>query len=274
MAFSSPAECFDRLATLAQSRLEAGRFTPPRYNAQPFTSNLERLSAALKADLERFLTEPAAREVESQVADCLAHSSSRGNFDSAHNADPALARLCYVLCRALKPTHVLETGVAHGITTAFLLKALEVNGTGHLWSIDLPPLASNADDSVGRAVPKELRSRWTLCRGKSRRILPALLRHLAPIDIFIHDSLHTYRNETFEFATAWPQLRNHGVLVSDDIEAHPAWVDWERKVRPLLSLVFEERPKAQESLRGMVTPKFGVMIKNSNQQHTYRQNPV
>ena len=167
-----------------------------------------------------------------EVADRVARHSDSESLDAAHNADPALARLCYALCRALKPSRVLETGVAYGITTAFLLKAMEANGAGHLWSIDLPPLAPKAGQAVGRAVPESLRARWTLLRGKSRRILADLAARLDPLDMFIHDSLHTYGNETFEFSAAWPHLRLGGLLVADDIEAHPAWSDWECKAGP------------------------------------------
>jgi hypothetical protein len=33
---------------------------------------------------------------------------------------------------------VVETGVAHGVTSRFILEALSRNGDSHLWSIDLP----------------------------------------------------------------------------------------------------------------------------------------
>ncbi|MDT8069966.1 MAG: class I SAM-dependent methyltransferase [Terriglobia bacterium] len=259
---SSPGECLDRLTTLAQCKIEAGRFAAPHYEVRSFSDNVELLSGALKCDLAEFLNEAGLTEIEMESAERLApHSDSKG-FGAAHNADPALARLCYAVVRALRPDRVLETGVAHGITTAFLLKALETNGTGHLWSIDLPPLVPKAREFVGRAVPERLRSRWTLCRGQSHRILPGLVRQLQPLDIFIHDSLHTYRNETFEFATAWPHLRRGGLLISDDIEAHPAWLDWQHRVQPSLAAVFEEENKSFDNVPTSIpTLKFGIMIK-------------
>ena len=37
------------------------------------------------------------------------------------------------------------------------------------------------------------------------------------IDIFFHDSLHTYDHMMFEYLTSWDYLKEGGVLFSDDI---------------------------------------------------------
>lgn len=42
-----------------------------------------------------------------------------------------------MLVRILRPTVVIETGVANGISSAFILKALDKNNEGMLYSIDL-----------------------------------------------------------------------------------------------------------------------------------------
>ena len=52
-------------------------------------------------------------------------------------------------------------------------------------------------------------------------MLPAVLQDVGMIDIFIHDSLHTYDHMLFEYRTAWPHLRPGGILLSDD-------TDWNR----------------------------------------------
>lgn len=263
LLLKDPAECFDRLNTVVEAKKEAGRFDIPQYEVQSFNRNVESLGNVLGRILEPFLEEAGIKEIESETKHRLSQFSSRDSLDQSHNADPNLARICYAMCRALKPKNVIETGVAYGITTAFILKAMHVNGSGHLYSVDLPPLASNADESTGRAVPDSLRSRWTLCRGKSSRILPTLVQQVGTLDIFIHDSLHTYQNELFEFETAWPFIRNGGVLVSDDIEEHPAWLDWESRAKPILSVVFEEQKSTQKNLNlPQVVPKFGIMVKS------------
>jgi hypothetical protein len=41
--------------------------------------------------------------------------------------------------------------------------------------------------------------------------------------MFLHDSLHTYRNMKLEFTTVWPKLSPGGVLISDDVEMNRAF---------------------------------------------------
>jgi len=45
--------------------------------------------------------------------------------------------LLYAMVRALKPEVVVETGVANGVSSSFILKALDRNSRGRLYSIDL-----------------------------------------------------------------------------------------------------------------------------------------
>jgi Methyltransferase domain len=113
---------------------------------------------------------------------------------------------------------VVETGVAHGLTSRVILEGLARNGGGHLWSIDLPAVDSALHPEIGAAVRADLRARWTYVQGTSRERLPHLLRELGEIDIFIHDSLHTGRNQLFEIKSAWAALRPGGVAVVDDID--------------------------------------------------------
>ncbi|MGQ9581876.1 MAG: hypothetical protein ACUVT8_13200 [Armatimonadota bacterium] len=83
-------------------------------------------------------------------------------FTTRHHGDFGLAKVCYAACRLLKRKVVVETGVAYGVTTAFTLRALQVNGEGVLHGIDLPPLGENADAYVGYLVSEPLRDRWML----------------------------------------------------------------------------------------------------------------
>lgn len=112
----------------------------------------------------------------------------------------------------------METGVARGITSRFVLEGLERNGAGRLWSIDLPPFRDRElRAQIGAAVPAPRRDRWTLIGGSSRRCLPRLLRELGEIELFIHDSLHTERNLCFELDRAWPALTPGGLALADDV---------------------------------------------------------
>lgn len=123
----------------------------------------------------------------------------------------------YAIIRALRPALVVETGVASGVSTSYILLALTVNGTGTLHSIDVDdPAYVPPGKALGWVVPEWLRARWTLHRGDAREVLPHLLPRLPLLDVFIHDSLHTYDHMMFEFATAYPRIRPGGFMLADD----------------------------------------------------------
>jgi methyltransferase family protein len=224
LLLTRPAEAFDRTVIALQRRLEK---EPPNPVALA-EGSLEKV-AGFPMDVVQ--ADPVAHAFEKQVLEVLQTVASKGPMERTLDADFSLAHLCFALCRALKPKVFVETGVAHGITSAFILKAMEQNGCGELWSIDLPPLVSGASSFVGVAVPKELRSRWHLVRGASRRHLPKILaRYPHGIDIFLHDSLHTYRNMSWEFETVWQRL--NCLMVADDVEQNAAFQDFVSRVRP------------------------------------------
>jgi hypothetical protein len=146
----------------------------------------------------------------------------RGSFSGWDDADAAFARAAWCLARHTETLTVVETGVARGLTTRVILEALQANGHGRLFSIDLPPPLEQRRLATerGAAVTEEVRARWRLIDGSSRRYLPGLLRELGTIDMFIHDSRHTRRNISFELQLAWRALRPGGFLLADDIHAN------------------------------------------------------
>ena len=77
------------------------------------------------------------------------------SFGCWNDGDPAFVRAIWCLIRHLRASNVIETGVAHGVTSRFILEALERNESGHLWSIDLPPNAV-LEKQVGIAVCRSL----------------------------------------------------------------------------------------------------------------------
>lgn len=121
----------------------------------------------------------------------------------------------YLVVRAARPRVVVETGVLYGASSAHILAALAQNGEGVLYSIDLPHEPDEPPHDF--LVPDQLCGHWTLVVGDSRRELPTLLDRLSTIDLFHHDSLHTFEHMTWEYQTAVPHLTPHGVLSSHDV---------------------------------------------------------
>jgi hypothetical protein len=134
------------------------------------------------------------------------------------DCDRAQAQAIWCIVAHTRPATVVETGVAHGVTSRVILEGLERNESGHLWSVDLPAVDSTLHSEIGIAVPTQLRSRWTYVEGTSRERLRPLLAGIGQLDLFVHDSLHTSRNLRFELDSAWPVVRPGGVVVVDDID--------------------------------------------------------
>jgi len=166
-----------------------------------------------------------------------------GPFATFHNADFTLAKICYLFIKILKPEKVIETGVAYGVTTSFILKAMDENKIGELYSIDLPPLGKAADRYVGYLVPNDLKSRWHLYRGKSKKLLPSIVKDIKSVDIFIHDSLHTLENIRFELEHITPYLKKPGLIIADDVDGNSAFYDWAERAKPDLCVVCKEQTK-------------------------------
>lgn len=137
----------------------------------------------------------------------------------------------YVIIRATKPALVVETGVLHGLSSAVILQALYENEAGSLFSIDLPSTDLPEGMRPGWRVPQYLKSRWELKLGKSRNKLEQLLEELGKIDIFLHDSEHTYKNMMWEYTTAWARIKKGGFLLSHDIEVNEAFSEFSSNVR-------------------------------------------
>lgn len=151
--------------------------------------------------------------------------------------------LLYGALRLLRPRVVLETGCFSGWDSAVMLLALKDNGCGRLHTIDLPGYTSEERSAAFRAslpqgglppglppgflVPPSLHERWDLRLGDARRLLPELLASLgAPVDVFFHDSEHSYGHMMWEYTSVAPHLRPGAILASDDLSFNTAFWDF------------------------------------------------
>ena len=138
-------------------------------------------------------------------------------------------RFLYILCRILKPKNIVETGVAYGLSSMYILKALQKNQVGTLHSIDSVFRPWQRKEMIGAIIPDELKSRWNFVFGKSSEKLEQIYEKIENVDIFIHDSLHTYKNMIFEFESAKKNMRKNGIILSDDVLDNDAFYDFTNK---------------------------------------------
>ena len=161
---------------------------------------------------------------------------------------------------------MVETGVHRGVSSLFILHAMHENNKGTLYSIDLPQAKYEQDNSditksilptekIGVCITTNLKKRWNLILGDSKKELPKLLGNLSTIDIFLHDSKHTHDHMKWEYETAWPHIKNSGILISDDS-------NWS-------SGAFEEFAEKNNSKNiqlkrdGRSKELFGIILKNT-----------
>ncbi|MFN8160108.1 MAG: class I SAM-dependent methyltransferase [Solirubrobacterales bacterium] len=140
----------------------------------------------------------------------------------------------YAIVRLVRPRRIIETGTHDGLGSLTVIAALERNarehGTdGHLVSLDLDP---HAGWMVG-ADP-----RFSLIVGPITDTLgPALAE---PVDLFLHDSDHSYEHEYFELSLA--AGAGVPILLSDNSHATTALRDLCAEKGGAYSF-FRERPR-------------------------------
>lgn len=133
----------------------------------------------------------------------------------------------YFSVRILKPEIVVETGVSDGMSSLFILSALEKNRKGCLYSIDFPDVGMPKlyGKEPGWIVDKAFCTKWTLIYGKTSQELLPLLTKLRYVNIFLHDSEHSYPNMKFEFSTALKYMREGSLMLSDDVRANGSFLE-------------------------------------------------
>lgn len=180
--------------------------------------------------IERFHATYSERVADLQRANCLT--------DTTHWRD---GKTMYVVCRALEPAVVVETGILYGSFDAHVLAALDRNGHGQLHALDLPG-GPPGPFQYGHLIPDRLRDRWHRHEGDARVVLPDLLAEVGPVDVFLHDSDHRRPHMRFEYETAVARLSPAGVLASHDVR---------------LSSVFEEVCR-EHGLHGCTVADTGI----------------
>jgi predicted O-methyltransferase YrrM len=145
-----------------------------------------------------------------QMASATAHAARRGLADRRVRFGRRVG--WYAMVRALKPAHVVESGVDKGLGTAVLASALLRNASegrpGVVTGIDINPEA-------GYLVRGE---QWSstvnLVYADSLAAITAIDR---PVDLFLHDSDHSAEHERREFAAIEEHLSPSALLLTDNV---------------------------------------------------------
>jgi predicted O-methyltransferase YrrM len=190
------------------------------------------VSAVTGAEIEQVRAWIQELEDDGDLLDQLTRRLSSNPRRRISAKEPRWARRLgwYALVRATKPDHFVETGTHLGLGSCVIAAALLRNGHGRLTTIDTDPIA-------GYLIGEPWASVIDRCTGSSIDALVAM----RDVDMFLHDSLHTYDYETRELTTVEPNLRPDAVILSDNAHKSPALSEWaERSGRHYL--FFKEHP--------------------------------
>ena len=184
------------------------------YDAETFIKNLVNINST---EIEQYKKEIISnKRFHQQII------KNRGRFGGRfYGIGSELGVIVYIICRVLKPDVVVETGVSSGVSSSYILCAIENNNNGKLYSIDL-----SWGVQSGWIIPDYLRHNWHLELGKSSDMLVPLLKRVGEIGIFLHDSEHSYKNMLWEFQTAWEYLKPGGILLSHNVNHSRAFPDF------------------------------------------------
>ncbi len=162
---------------------------------------------------------------EIRASEFMSDMISRRNACGSEGVMGALdCATLYGLTRWLRPMVLVESGGFIGMSSAFILKALadEKLTTSKLYSVEL-----SEECEQGVLIPEELRSSSgfvPLCG----RVEDFLKGGQLPqsIDMFLHDSSHSYQHMLWEFRHFWPRVRDGGLLVSHDVQMNAAFPEF------------------------------------------------
>jgi predicted O-methyltransferase YrrM len=193
----------------------------------------------LKEALEEARTVPHSDQVFERRAYIERYLESIREKYEAHyaagwvNLDDAL--FLYWLVRKLNPKIIVQTGVCNGLSSAFMMLGLAKNGSqGSLHAIDLPPVFNPNEPgwtikgkvygvvipegkTSGWIIPDAYRNRFEVWNGDAKALLPKMIDQVEAVDLFYHDSDHTYDHMMFEFREAKRKLTPGGLVVGDDV---------------------------------------------------------
>lgn len=218
-----------------------------------------------KKECAKYKEEFESKDISSAINNAEENFNREVDSFSFGGIEEEAAFRLYATIRKLRPEKVVETGVCNGTSSLAILLALEENEKGELYSIDLPFKAEESlkefrdktfdgyggaaipsDKEPGWIIPENLRENWELKIGKSQKKLPRLLENLGKIDVFIHDSEHSFACMAFEYEMAWTYLKENGHIISDDINWNNA---------------FEEFAKCRNCEEGRIQKGIGYLKK-------------
>ncbi len=127
--------------------------------------------------------------------------------------------MVYNITRIVKPKIVVETGVANGVSTFYILKALK-NGSGKLISSYISPDVRSLISDAER-----LNCDLRVLGRKRRRDFIENISKIGKVDFFLHDGDHIYNWQYMEYKIIFPLLTTAKIYLEHDIISSNSFLD-------------------------------------------------
>ena len=137
--------------------------------------------------------------------------------------------LLYFLTKYVKPNIVFETGVAAGYSSFAILKALDENKSGLLFSSDFPYFRiENSEKYIGVLVDKQKYNNWNLQIEGDQNNIPLFLKKIKnnKIDLFHYDSDKSYNGKKNTFELLKNNISFETIIIIDDIQDDTFFYDY------------------------------------------------
>jgi len=174
---------------------------------QALADRLNAQSVAQEAETGAWFSERAKRGELSW--DGLDEKSHRYMADKLVALEPAKAEFCYLICRALRATRVVEVGTSFGVSTLYLADAVRANGGGVV--IGTEHEAAKAAAARANFAAAGLADLIDLREGDLRETLKVIE---GPVDFVLMDIWTEMARPAIELIA--PHLRPGAVVVADN----------------------------------------------------------
>lgn len=125
----------------------------------------------------------------------------------------------------------MRNGLLPGLNTSRLIQLMRASTD--LPSTDPEILSQGtgelpAGKRTGWVIPDWFQTRHDLRLGPAQALLPKVHAEVGAVDVFLHDSDHSYTHMMFEMSLAWHFVRPGGWILADNIEQNQSFADFVR----------------------------------------------
>lgn len=158
----------------------------------------------------------------------------------------ANVKFLYSLVISKKKINCIECGVSMGGSSVAILKGLQKNNEGVLFSNDLPYLwIENPLKKIGILIDEKLKEKWFLTIGDDKDNLTSMLNQIKTIDLAYYDSNKLYENRVYFFKSIYPFMNDKCTVIFDDIIDNDHFYDLSKSLKKeeWISLIVDDNDK-------------------------------